>query len=365
MATTTTNYGFDVPTSSDLVKNGATQIALLGQDIDTFLFRPFTKNQIINGAATFWQRGTSFTNLVTGSYFADRWKTELGGTGVDTNSITRDTSVPNATAQYSMKMALTATPGSFLAFAARQPIETQQAMSMFGKSCTVSFWYRSNKTGSHGIRIIGSVQTGGTDQVTTFTVNAADTWEFKTVAVTAFSGITAIATGATDAGAYLDLGLRVGGTGAGQASATNGDYFQFTLVQLEIGTQSTPFTLANNTIAGELVACQRYYFRTSGANAYSPYGWGFAYSTSAAAIFIKHPTTMRTTPTALEYSSNLALGGFGAGTYTFSSLSLDQMTPDLSKINVNTTSPAVIQYRPYDLIANNNTSTYVGLSAEL
>lgn len=35
MATVTTNFGFDVPTSSDLVKNGATAIALLGQDIDT------------------------------------------------------------------------------------------------------------------------------------------------------------------------------------------------------------------------------------------------------------------------------------------------------------------------------------------
>ena len=35
MATTTTNFGFDVPTSSDLVKDGATAIATLGQDIDT------------------------------------------------------------------------------------------------------------------------------------------------------------------------------------------------------------------------------------------------------------------------------------------------------------------------------------------
>ena len=35
MATTTTNFGFDVPTSSDLVKDGATAIALLGQDINT------------------------------------------------------------------------------------------------------------------------------------------------------------------------------------------------------------------------------------------------------------------------------------------------------------------------------------------
>ena len=35
MATTTTYYGFDIPQSTDLVKDGATAIATLGQDIDT------------------------------------------------------------------------------------------------------------------------------------------------------------------------------------------------------------------------------------------------------------------------------------------------------------------------------------------
>ena len=51
MATTTTNFGFDIPTSSDLVKNGATQIALLGQDIDT-QFAGLTVNA---------QTGTTYT----------------------------------------------------------------------------------------------------------------------------------------------------------------------------------------------------------------------------------------------------------------------------------------------------------------
>jgi hypothetical protein len=37
MATTTTNYGWDIPQSTDLVKDGATAIAALGQDIDTAL----------------------------------------------------------------------------------------------------------------------------------------------------------------------------------------------------------------------------------------------------------------------------------------------------------------------------------------
>lgn len=35
MATTTTNYGWDIPQSTDLVKDGATAIAALGQDADT------------------------------------------------------------------------------------------------------------------------------------------------------------------------------------------------------------------------------------------------------------------------------------------------------------------------------------------
>jgi len=35
MATTTTNFGWDIPQSTDLVKGGATAIAALGQDIDT------------------------------------------------------------------------------------------------------------------------------------------------------------------------------------------------------------------------------------------------------------------------------------------------------------------------------------------
>ena len=51
MATTTTNFGFDIPQSSDLVKDGATAIAELGQDIDT-KFAGLTVNA---------QTGTSYT----------------------------------------------------------------------------------------------------------------------------------------------------------------------------------------------------------------------------------------------------------------------------------------------------------------
>ena len=51
MATVTTNYGFDIPQSTDLVKDGATAIAALGQDIDT-AFAGLTINA---------QTGTTYT----------------------------------------------------------------------------------------------------------------------------------------------------------------------------------------------------------------------------------------------------------------------------------------------------------------
>ena len=49
MATTTTNFGWDTPQSTDLVKDGATAIAALGQDIDTALvdLKGGTTNQVL------------------------------------------------------------------------------------------------------------------------------------------------------------------------------------------------------------------------------------------------------------------------------------------------------------------------------
>jgi len=52
MATTTTNFGWDIPQSTDLVKDGATAIAALGQDIDTALvdLKGGTTGQVLSKA---------------------------------------------------------------------------------------------------------------------------------------------------------------------------------------------------------------------------------------------------------------------------------------------------------------------------
>lgn len=53
MATTTTNFGWDIPQSTDLVKDGATAIAALGQDIDTALvdLKGGTSGQVLSKAS--------------------------------------------------------------------------------------------------------------------------------------------------------------------------------------------------------------------------------------------------------------------------------------------------------------------------
>ena len=50
MATTTTSFGWDIPQSTDLVKDGATAIATLGQDIDTSMadLRGGTTGQVLS-----------------------------------------------------------------------------------------------------------------------------------------------------------------------------------------------------------------------------------------------------------------------------------------------------------------------------
>jgi hypothetical protein len=53
MATTTTNFGWDIPESTDLVKDGATAIAGLGQDIDTAMvdLKGGTTGQVLSKAS--------------------------------------------------------------------------------------------------------------------------------------------------------------------------------------------------------------------------------------------------------------------------------------------------------------------------
>ena len=77
MATTTTNFGWDIPQSTDLVKDGATAIAALGQDIDTAFvdFKGGTTGQVLKKSSATdldveWGTASSGLTLINTTSFS-------------------------------------------------------------------------------------------------------------------------------------------------------------------------------------------------------------------------------------------------------------------------------------------------------
>ena len=72
MATTTPNYGWDVPTSTDYVKDGATAIETLGDDIDASLFSITSGknvgNVLISSQTVTTSSLVTFDNVFTSSF---------------------------------------------------------------------------------------------------------------------------------------------------------------------------------------------------------------------------------------------------------------------------------------------------------
>ncbi len=222
------------------------------------------RNKLINGGFDIWQRGTSLSSVGTGIYLADRWKSSYIGTGVVFN-YARSTDVPNVTAAYSGQVTQgTGTASALQDYCLRHTIELQNVLSLLGKQLTVSFWYKSSVTGQHGVRVIPLNMTGGTDTSTAFTVNAANTWEYKTITFNSLVSVTAITeTDLSKAGLILDIGFRVGNT-VGSTSVPTTSYFRVTQAQLEVGSQATAFE--QRPIGVELTLCQRYYEKSYAMN---------------------------------------------------------------------------------------------------
>jgi hypothetical protein len=136
-------------------------------------------------------------------------------------------------------------------------------------------------------------------------------------------------------------------------------------VQLEYGSKATPFQTATGTIQGELAACQRYYWRQTAGTTYTYHGLGYGYSTTAALFLIKHPVRMRVVPTSFEYA-NLAIDLYGVTNYTFTTLTMTGVINGVDTSTLDATGvTGLTANRPYALAGNNNTSNYLGFSAEL
>ena len=256
------------------------------------------RNLIINGAMQVAQRGTSASGITsTGYYTSDRWRLEGNTDAAFTmenvsdapEGFGRSTKVTVTTADTSIG----ATQYSTIA----QRIEAQNLLQLkYGTSSaqdvTVSFWVKSSTTDAFAVSIEHGETAAYISQ--TLTINAANTWEYKTFT---FVGNTSTAINTDNGtGLYLYFMLAAGSTyntgassswsgvgalGGGVDNAwigTTNATFQITGVQLEVGDTATPFE--HRSYGQELALCQRYYEKWSGSKAMHP-----QYSSEAAGAY--------------------------------------------------------------------------------
>jgi hypothetical protein len=221
------------------------------------------KNYILNSDFNIWQRGTSIANSsAAANYTADRWFIYSGTANKTVSRQTTSDTTNLPFIQYCARVQRNSGNTALDSIIYAQSLETVASIPFVGKTVTLSFYARKGANFSSSSDILNmALNTGtGTDQnnVTSFTGFATPLSQNVTLTSTwqRFSASVSIATTVTQ------IGIRFTYTPTGTAGAN--DYFEVTGVQLEAGSTATAFQTATGTIAGELAACQRYYWRRTG-----------------------------------------------------------------------------------------------------
>jgi len=301
------------------------------------------RNLIINGAMTVAQRATSGSISTSTPNYAsvDRFKTEAYAADQFAGTWAQVTDAPTGFS-YSVKWTTTTAETAIDAaelFDVRHIIEAQNVThleygSSDAKTCTLSFYVKASVTGTFTCNIYNL--DSNRHLVIEYTINASNTWEKKTLTIV---GDTGGSNFNNDTGGGLQItwnlaagsdysGTAVTGSwaaysgpafaGANQSNAigtTLNATWQLTGVQLEVGSQSTPFE--HETFDTTLRKCQRYFCRTY------QYGTGTGTATSSGCVATslsatfsyagagtwQFPVSMRAAPSVTVYSTATGTSG--------------------------------------------------------
>jgi len=274
------------------------------------------RNLIINGAMNVAQRGSTFTTP-NGDYTLDRFQVyQANGAVFDVNT---STDAPDG---FSNSLELDCTtasssPASGAYTQMVQRIEGQDLQELaYGtssaKKITLSFWVKSNKTGTYQVNFR---KTQSTAQMAnkTYTINTADTWEYKSVTVDGATGFSLVTDNTQ--GLMIDWWYHSGtdfSSGSGSetyitfsntnynngATANLGDntsnYLRMTGVQLEVGDTATDFE--HRSFGEEFAACQRYFYLMGSGTTFGSAQSGSGAYTRMYAQPARHPVAMRADP---------------------------------------------------------------------
>lgn len=244
------------------------------------------RNVLVNGAMQFAQRGTSVSGIagtIDSYHTADRWLSQGASAGTWTEAISADAPTGSGfrnSLRFTCTTAVTSlSAGSYRFLTQRLEGQTLQHIkkgTASAQQLTLSFWVKGSTTGTYIAALYDSDNTRSVSG--SYTISAANTWEQKTITFPADTTgaldndnngslfvqfILAAGTDRTSGvlgttwGAYTAANYAVGQT---NLSAAVNNYWQITGVQLEPGSQASPFEFVRYD--DELRRCQRYYEKT-------------------------------------------------------------------------------------------------------
>lgn len=317
------------------------------------------KNYVINGGFDIWQRGTTFTT--DGVYTADRFKVSTnGGAGTTTRQLS---GVPGI--QYCQRIQRNSGTSSTAGLFGGYALGPEDVIPLQSKVVTLSAYVRAgaNYSSASSLLFFGvnwGTGTGGqvfapltNDQVLanpSFTIGTG--WQKVSFTMT----IPATATELRFYPYYYQVGT------AGVA-----DYFEWTGVQLELGSTPTAFSRYGGGYAGELAACLRYYWQTTSSpnGAVTIMTGGLASGTgNVAQSYCALPSPMRTIPSASINSTNLQFWDATGGGAGYSVGSIVAQNSSMYQGTLNIASSGLTNNNRYNLLALTNSTGYLAFSAE-
>ena len=247
------------------------------------------RNIVINGGMQLAQRATSSTS--TGYCSLDRFP--IYPNNMDNLAYTwaQDSTVPAGEGfSKSAKLSVTTAESALAADEILRVLNRIEGQDMQqaswgtsgAKPLTLSFYVRSNVTGTYAVEF--RMNAGGNNSLSkNYTISASNTWERKTITFPAntstnFNNDT---TNACELGWYLaagtnftsgslasDYGANATNTrAAGQTAnvaSSNSNTWYITGIQMEVGSQATPFE--HRSLGDEQNLCWRYYYKTNQGN---------------------------------------------------------------------------------------------------
>jgi len=389
VAATASTLGITATTQSTATSNGALTVAGgagIGKDLFvggnlTVVGRNGPKNILVNGGMRIAQRSTSFAGITAGGFYAlDRWKIEE--TNLGTWTMSQETDVPTGKGfSSSLKLLNTvadASPAASDNFYLTQKIEGQALQYLkkgtaSAESLTISFWVKSDKTGTYIIELQDIDNSRHIAK--SYTIDSGSTWEYKTLT---FAGDT---TGAFDDDAVGSLNViwwLAGGSNVtsgtlatswatttaanravGQVNLGDANNFiTFTGMQLEAGVGASGFEFER--IEDDQKRCDRYYQRLGGTASMS-IGTGVCNATTQCNATINYRNPMIAAPT--TGYADLAIYD-GAADTDVTSLGSEWLSTSSCRQQFGVAS-GLTQYRPGLVIVKGATSGYLELSAEL